>query len=232
MDNRVLAILGASGDVGGGIVRSAVERGWSVTAVGRSAERLQPLVDEHGTQVRLVVGDVGTDASAAELARALGPLDAAVVTVSPRYETREVLEWPVEEFNAFVAGNVGAHLAAARHVMPLVRDGGDFLGIGGGMADVVIPRFIPLATAQAAQRQLYRGLIREGRGAARVRIRELLVASFVAGVSNRAQMRPEWITDDEIGEHVLGLLEQPAGQDDPDEAISVLRSPREHLLQR
>jgi hypothetical protein len=81
-----------------------------------------------------------------------------------------------------------------------------------------------LAIAQAAQRQLYRGLIRESRRTARVRIRELLVRAMVSGPSNRDQAKPDWITEDEIGEHVLDLLGQPTITDG--ESILILESPR------
>jgi NAD(P)-dependent dehydrogenase (short-subunit alcohol dehydrogenase family) len=225
MQSRALAVIGASGDVGNGIVRSAVHRGWNVTAVSRTAARLGTLAREHGESLRTVVGDIGSDKAGAELAAQLGPVDAIVVSISPPFTPRDILEWSADELNAFVAGNVGAHLVAARHLLPLVRAGGEYLGIGGGMADLVIPRYIPMAIVQAAQRQLYRGIIREARGGLPVRIRELLVAAFVNGPATREIARPDWITDDEIGDYVLDLFGQPVDSD-PAEQILLLRSPR------
>lgn len=226
MGEQTLALVGATGDVGTGILRATIRRGWNVVAVSRTAAKLATLQTEHGDAVRTVVGDIGDDAGGARLAAELGPVDAVVISVHAGYPLRPILEWPADELNALVAGNVGAHLVAARHLMPLVRDGGDFLGLGGGMADLVIPRYVPLAVAQAAQRQLYRGLIREARGDTRVRIRELLVAAMVNGPSTREQARPDWITEDEIGEHVADLLAEPAGVTEPGQSILTLVSPR------
>ncbi|MFJ3779736.1 SDR family oxidoreductase [Streptomyces sp. NPDC090075] len=230
MGERTLALVGATGDVGTGILRATVRRGWSVVAVSRTPSRLAALRAEHGSAVRTLVSDIGDEAGGVRLAAQLGPVDAVVVSVHVGCPLRPVLDWPADELNALVAGNVGAHLVAARHLMPLVRDGGDFLGIGGGMADLVIPRYVPLAVAQAAQRQLYRGLIREARKEPRVRIRELLVAAMVNGPSTRQQARPDWITEDEIGERVAELLAEPGADTgaelDPGRSIQTLVSPR------
>ncbi|MFC8097700.1 SDR family oxidoreductase [Streptomyces sp. NPDC057363] len=226
MGERTLALVGATGDVGTGVLRAAVRRGWNVVAVSRTPARLAAVQAEHGSAVRTIAGGIGDDAGGARLAAELGPVDAVVVSVHAGYPLRPILEWPADELNALVAGNVGAHLVAARHLMPLVRDGGDFLGLGGGMADLVIPRYVPLAVAQAAQRQLYRGLIREARGNPRVRIRELLVAAMVNGPSTRERARPDWITEDEIGEYVAGLLAEPSAPVGAEDSILTLVSPR------
>jgi NAD(P)-dependent dehydrogenase (short-subunit alcohol dehydrogenase family) len=226
MGEQTLALVGATGDVGTGVLRAMIGRGWTVVAVSRTPARLAAVQAEHGSAVRTIVGDISDDAGGARLAAELGPVDAVVVSVHAGYPLRQVLEWPADELNALVAGNVGAHLVAARHLMPLVRDGGDFLGIGGGMADLVIPRYVPLAIAQAAQRQLYRGLIREAGEDPRVRLRELLVAAMVNGPSTRERARPDWITEDEIGDHVAELLTEPGAATGPGRSILTLVSPR------
>lgn len=224
---RALAVIGAAGDIGSGVVRSAVTRGWAVTGVGRRASALDALTREHGSGLRAVVGDLSSDDGAEELARAVGPVDAIVVAISPAFTPRPIADWSVTELNDFVAGNLGAHLAAARHLLPLVRDGGDYLGIGGGMADMVIPRYVAMAVVQAAQRQLYRGLVREGSATTSARVRELIVAALVDGPSSRAAARPDWITDDEVGDHVIDLLDEAVALTSSSQTIVTLRSPRE-----
>jgi len=225
MGERTLAVVGASGDVGSGIVRAAVASGWQVAAVARTASKLDALREEHGESVRPVAGSIADDATGAELAATLGAVDAIVVSVSAGFPLRPILDWPMDELNDLIAANVGAHLVAARHLLPLVRDGGDYLGIGGGMADLVIPRFVPISIAQSAQRQFYRGLVREAGKAPRVRIRELLVSAMVNGPSSRTLAQPEWITEDEIGAHVASLLAEPRG-DQPGQPVLTLVSPR------
>ena len=225
MSERTLAVIGASGDVGTGIVRSAVARGWRVAAIARTRAKLDALVAEHGSVVRSVPGSIASEATGAELAEQLGPVDAVVVAVSADFPMRPVLDWPLDELNELIAANVGAHLVAAKELLPLVREGGDFLGIGGGMADLVIPRFVPISIAQSAQRQLYRGLVREAGKTPPVRIRELLVSAMVSGPSSREHAQPDWITEDEIGEHVADLLDEPRGQE-PGQPVLKLVSPR------
>lgn len=231
MTSRRLAVIGASGDVGSGIVRSAVRRGWDVTAVGRTAARLDELLAEHGPAVRPLVGSVADDEGGAALAAELGAVDAVVVTVSAPFELRPILEWSPGDLGDLLEANVGAHLVAARHLLPVVRAGGDFLGIGGGMADLVIPTFVPLSIVQSAQRQLYRGLVREAGRQPVVRIRELLVSAMVNGPSSRERAQPDWITEDEIGEHVADLLDVPRPQETASaagrpEPVLTLTSPR------
>jgi putative NADH-flavin reductase len=88
MERRTLAVIGASGDVGSGIVRSAIRRGWDVTAVSRTAARLDSLAQEHGDSLRTVIGDIGADTAGAELAARLEPMDAVVVSISPPFSPR------------------------------------------------------------------------------------------------------------------------------------------------
>ncbi len=234
MSKGRLVLVGATGDVGVGVVAATVARGWDVVAVARGAQRLNALGEQYDSQVSTIVGTIADEDSCARLAAEIGEVDAVVLSIHPSYPHRPILEWPVDEFNATLTGNVGAHLAAARHLMPIVRDGGDYLGLGGGMADLVVPKWVPLAVAQAAQRQLYRGLVRENWRNARVRVRELLVRSIVNGPSTRAQARPEWLTDREIGEHVADLLDEPtptsAPTAPPEESSFILEmvSPRGH----
>jgi NAD(P)-dependent dehydrogenase (short-subunit alcohol dehydrogenase family) len=224
MGDRTLAVVGATGDVGSGIVRAVLRRGWHVVAVARTAERLADLRAEHGDAVRTLVGSIAEEAAGAQLADALGPVDAVVVAVSAGYPLHPIRDWTAQELNSFVGANIGPHLVAARHLLPIVRRGGDFLGIGGGMADLVLPKYVPLAISEAGRRQLYRGLVREDCGRSGVRIRELLIRAMVDGPSTRDRARPDWITDDEIGEHVADLLDEPviAG----DQSILTLASPR------
>jgi uncharacterized protein len=71
-----IAVVGATGWLGGAVMREALERGHEVTAIGRSAERLGELAD-----VATTSADVTDRAS---LAEAIAGHDAAVVAVTDR----------------------------------------------------------------------------------------------------------------------------------------------------
>lgn len=207
---RTVAVIGASGDVGMGVVRMALARQWGVVAIARSAERLAALAAGSAGAIRVLPGSVADDDSAGRLAAALGPVDAVVVCISAPFPLRRLADWPVSDLVALFAENVGAHHAAMRHLLPLVRPGGTFLGVGGGTADVVLPKMAPISVVQAGQRMLYRGLAKEAsrdQMTASVRVLELLVSAMVDGASTRSVAGPDWITDDEVGAAVCDLLD-------------------------
>jgi NAD(P)-dependent dehydrogenase (short-subunit alcohol dehydrogenase family) len=222
--SQTVVVVGVTGDAGAGIVRTALGRGWPVVAVARGAARLEALSAQcgNGAALSTMTGSVADDDSARELAAALGDgHDAVVVSVSADFAPAPVLGVAPAELSRLFDANVVAHLAAARHLLPLVRAGGTFLGLGGGMADAVIPRYVPMSVVQAAQRMLYRGLVRELGRESSVRVLEMLVAAMINGARTRDFARPEWITDDEVGAAVCDALE--GGDDGP---ILTVTSPR------
>src|SRR5947209_3820765 len=117
---RTVAVVGASGDVGTGITRAASGRGWDVVAIARSADRLAALEAQTAGPVRVLPGSVADDEAAARVADELGPVDAVVVSISAPLPRRRLAEWPTSDLVAVFAGNVGAHHAALRHLLPLV----------------------------------------------------------------------------------------------------------------
>ena len=112
----------------------------------------------------------------------------------------------MEEFSALFNNNVLPHLIAARTFIPAIRAEGLYLGIGGGLADLLVPRFGHIGVCQAAQRRLFLALA--GELGTHVRIRELMIYSVVAGESNRAKARAEWLTDDEVGRYAVSIFER------------------------
>lgn len=85
--------------------------------------------------------------------------------------------------------------------------------------------FIPrhgghLSMVQAALRMMYRAIIRET-GEHGPIVREMMIVSMVNGASTRAQAKPDWLTDAEIGHHVCAILANPARFPGP---VEVLRS--------
>lgn len=208
---KTLLVIGATGDIGQGIVAQARRRGWNVVAAARHAGKLADAFDADDG-VAIVAGDLSSDAGAMALwdnaARRFGAVDAVVVSVNGPQPARPVIDLGMDEVAAHYAANVLTHVIAARNVLPRLASNGVLLGIGGGTADFIIPTKVPTSMGHAALRMFYRGLARENRDAAS--IRELLVASMVAGASNRDTALPEWLTDAEIGEHVCAIIADPA----------------------
>lgn len=218
MAGRAL-VVGASGDVGLGIAAVLIERGWTVVASGRDPARLAVVTETVGPSGRLVLlpGSVSSDADAARLVAAAGPIDAAVVTVNASVAQTPLRDQSPDGLLALLHSNLVTHFIAARAILPALPDHGVLVGIGGGMADFILPRLGHVAIAQAGLRNFYRAFAAEWPGPQQVR--ELLIASMVNGRSKRATADPRWLTDRDIGEHVAAILADPSGF--PDTVITL-----------
>lgn len=201
-----LVVLGATGDVGQGVVQAACDRGWAVTAVARREQALAELAAEFG--VTTVVGSVNGDEDAAKLADAVEVAagTSVVNTISVPWAPNRLFSTSYDELVTYFADYVGAHLSAARAFLPRLADGAVYLGVGGGMADFVPRGLAPVSMAQAAQRNLYRGLQAENREAL---IRELMIVSQVNGRSNRHEAPDEWLTAEQIGARIVAVVADP-----------------------
>jgi len=204
-----LLVVGATGDVGQGIVAAAAAEGWSVVASARDAGKLASLQVALG--VPTVTGDLSSEESAAALwtaaAAVHGGLDAVVVSVNARNTLRPILEWDSAGLSEVFADNVLTHFIAAKTFLPRLAADGCYLGIGGGMADFVLPKMGHVSAGQAALRMMYRAIAREAKGGSAVR--ELTIVSMVNGPSKRDRAEPSWLTDAEVGRHVCAILAAP-----------------------
>ncbi|WP_308209687.1 NmrA family NAD(P)-binding protein [Actinomadura madurae] len=211
-----LVVLGATGDVGRGVVEAALARGWAVTAVARREQALDELAAEFGPVVEVVAGSIDGDEAAVALAGALDlrPGTSVVNTISVPWSPQRLLSTSYDELVTYFAGYVGAHLSAARALLPRLADRAVYLGVGGGMADFVPRGMAPVSMVQAAQRNLYRGLQAENREAV---IRELMIVSKVNGRGNRHEASAEWLTAEQVGERVVAVVGDPeaAGNSGP-----------------
>ncbi|CAN5153770.1 hypothetical protein BH10PSE13_BH10PSE13_26500 [soil metagenome] len=212
MTGRTLLIIGAAGDVGQGIVRAALTQGWTVVASGRSAEKLDAAFGAlRGATLKTCAGDVATEESALALWNAAvaqaGQIDAVVVSVNAPNRLAPLSQWTGGEIADVLGTNLLTHFNAIKVMQPLLPADGVLIGIGGGTADFVIPTMAPVSIAQAGLRMLYRGFARERREGAQ--IRELMIISMVNGASKRDKAQPEWVTDDEVGQHVCAILAAP-----------------------
>ena len=208
-----ILIIGAAGDVGQGLVAQFLGAGYRVLATGRNAQRLEVLRHRFAGEASLEVltGDVSNETTAAALRDAaierLGKLDAVIASVAAPHRQRALDGISADEFAELFRDNVLTHFVAAKTFLPVIEPAGLYLALGGGMADLLIPRAGHTGVCQAALRRLYLAFAAEF--GARVRVRELMIYSVVAGASNRAKARAEWLTDDEIGRYAVAIFEQP-----------------------
>lgn len=220
MTFKNILVIGAAGDVGQGIAGQLLHAGHHVIAAGRSADKLRFLQQrlDQADAMKWLAGSVETEASAAKLrekVRSLTPqLDGVVVSVNAPVRPAAMADVDSNRLLEVLRTNLAAHLIAARTFIPVLPADALYLAIGGGMADTVFPGMGLLSVCQAAQRAMFRVLAAEMQ-ASGVRIRELMLYSMIAGESNRAVAQPKWITADDVGRHVVAILDHPAWFPEP-----------------
>ena len=212
MGMGILLVVGASGDVGRGIVQAALQSGRKVVAAGRNAAKLAAVDgQESADRLARITGDIASESDAERLWAAacdvFGDVTDVVISVNGPNSVRPLLQWNSDELRELLANNVLTHFVAARTFLPRLPETGMLIGIGGGTADFIFPKMAPVSMSQAALRMLYRGLAKEHRSGAQ--LRELMIASMVAGQSNRETAQPDWVTDLDVGRHVCAILDQP-----------------------
>ncbi len=217
---KSIVVIGATGDVGSGIVKALLRRGHRVAAAARNSARLAALLDElgHPQDLHAVPGSLETDEGAAVLlrdARTIFPaIDAVIVSVNAPRRPAPLLTHSSDSLTALLRGDLIAHYTAARTFIPALEPAGVLIGIGGGSCDFILGGGVPQSVGQAGLRMLYRGLSHE-LAAVPLHVRELIIASIVNGTSTRDRADPQWVTDIEIGEQVAAIVENPGAFPEP-----------------
>jgi NAD(P)-dependent dehydrogenase (short-subunit alcohol dehydrogenase family) len=228
MIKRIL-VVGASGDVGQGIVEAAANKGWTISAAGRDLRKLNIVASRFADgQVQAIRGSLASPGEADQLineAKAgLGQIDAVVVSVNAPNVSRALVDWDTEDLISVFRSNLFTHFHSAKAVLTLLPPDAMLLGIGGGTADFVRADRAQISMAQAALRMMYRGLAKENPGRL---IRQLQIAAMVNGESTRAQADESWLKDTEIGRYACAAIERPAEFSGP---VIVLKS-REQIAE-
>jgi NADP-dependent 3-hydroxy acid dehydrogenase YdfG len=207
---RIL-VIGATGDVGSGVVTACLRRGWDTVAVARTESALQDLAREHSnSRLSTIVGSLDDEQSTKELAYSAnaGTLTGVVVAAAGPWTATPVADCGWDTIAQAFERQLRPHVNAARTFIPGLPDGAVYLAIGGGMADAIFPGMAPMSMTQAAQRNLIRGWHREHRDGP-VAIKELIIAAMVNGRRTRAHAAQDWLTDKEIGEYAADVLTAP-----------------------
>jgi NAD(P)-dependent dehydrogenase (short-subunit alcohol dehydrogenase family) len=206
-------ILGATGVVGSGAVKAAVEAGWPVVAVARDAGALERLRLRYpAAKLQTVVGSVGDDASAsdlvAELQRRARPYLGVIAALGMGDERGRLLDQPSEQLRRSFDEAVLPHLIAARHLLPWLADSGRNCGyvvIGGPGGRNPWAGYGHRSIAAAAIRMLARVLHTEAQAYA-VRLQLLEVESPVRTDDNEKHACEQWPCVEHIGRKALALL--------------------------
>lgn len=210
MAQRPILVIGATGDVGSGIVKVLLHSGHKVIASSRRQSALEELAASLSTPgaLRLQAGSVESDECAEKLAGTVGDVGAVIVSVNFPRKSVPLIDLESDELSERVNADLITHFAAARTFLPRLPKNGVYIGIGGGSADFILTGGIYMSMAQAALRMMYRGLAAE-LGASAPHLKELIVASVVNSRSTREGADPAWVTDEEIGALVEKICDNP-----------------------
>ncbi|WP_057916099.1 SDR family NAD(P)-dependent oxidoreductase [Lysobacter antibioticus] len=217
-----LVVLGATGGVGRGVVQAALDGGRPVIAVARQASELKVLKASFPhADLTTIAGSVSNDPAGAKLARALRklgrPLAGVVAAVCGSAERGRLLDNPAEFLRRKLDEDLLPHLAAARHLLPLLAEhdrGGTYVLIGGPGSEHPWAGYGHRSIGAAALRMLARVLHDEARQLA-VRVQLLAVDTPVCTEFNQRNACPEWPSALSVGQRALALIDHDADSEPP-----------------
>ncbi|MFG6490773.1 SDR family oxidoreductase [Microbacterium sp. P03] len=216
LTGKVVVVIGGSGGVGEGVVRTLVTDGATVVATGRDLSRLADLVANISTvggggrlvtEVLDAAGD-GLDDEAARLAERYGPFDGVVISVASWGEQgrKPALSLTDAEWDDLIAGNLTSVFRLLRAFVPHTKKSGIVLQLNGMSADLAFPGGAGIALSAAATKSLTRTI------AAELGSRGPRVYQVVLGVVRTRARRAAgiddlgWLDGEEIGAHIAGLV--------------------------
>ncbi len=210
-----VVILGATGAVGRGVVEAALASGRGVVAVARDKAGLQALKTKYpDADLSIVPGSVANDCEGERLTRALRklgrPFGGVVAAVCGSAQRGRLLDHPAAFLRRRLDEDLLPHLAAARHLLPLLASGdrgGTYVLIGGPGAEHPWAGYGHRSIGAAALRMLARVLHDEARGMG-VRVQLLAVDSPVCTEDNRAHACAQWPSARAVGQRAMALVEQ------------------------
>ncbi|MCC8442652.1 SDR family oxidoreductase [Xanthomonas cannabis] len=222
------AVIGGAGSVGAGIVAALLDAGMPVLVIGRDAAKLAALRAEHGDSLLLdtlrgsVAGDASALALATELAQRPRPLGAVIASLGSPPKAGRLLDRPVAALRRRLERDVLPHLAAARHLLPLLAEadgGGRYLLLGSPCALRAWSAHGDRSVAAAATRMLAQVLHEEAKPLG-VRVHLLSVEQPVCTPGRAKEACPEWIRAVDVGRAAVSLIAGPGQPGQPIVTVS------------
>jgi NAD(P)-dependent dehydrogenase (short-subunit alcohol dehydrogenase family) len=217
-----ILVLGATGAIGRGVVRAALDTGRPVVAVSPDADGLRELQGKHAHADFLPLAlELGNEADAAALARELReldrPIDGVVAALCTDRERGRLLDQPASELRDTFDAGVVTHLALARELLPLLAErgrGGGYVLIDGPGGENPWAGYGHRSVGAAALRMLARVLHDEARPLG-VRVQLLALDWPVRTEANAKHACETWPRADGIGQRALAMLDRKDNTADP-----------------
>jgi NAD(P)-dependent dehydrogenase (short-subunit alcohol dehydrogenase family) len=215
-----VVVLDAANPVGRGVVEASLALGRPVIAVSRDARALAELRERQaefahkGVELAVIEGGVADEAAAERLAAALRamerPLAGIVLSLCNEPPRGRVLDQPARELQRRLDADLLPHLAAARHLLPVLSEAGrngGYVVIGSAGTDHPWVGYGYRSIAAAAIAMLVRVLHNEARLLG-VRVQMLAVSRPVKTEDNHEQACAGWPAAGELARQALALVDQ------------------------
>ncbi|HEY5972066.1 MAG TPA: SDR family oxidoreductase [Pseudoxanthomonas sp.] len=213
--NPEVLVLGASGTVGFGVVGALLEAGSPVLAVARDGPRMKALAEHFADEPALelmITGCITSDEDAANLVARLRerkrPLRAVFASIASPLEGGRLIDKPVDFLRQKLESDLFPHLAAARHLVPLLAENegtSHYILIGGPHAERGWAGYGHASIAAAALRMLT-NVLHEEANPLGVRVQMLSVNNPVCTPDNARNACAEWPSALAVGRHAVSLL--------------------------
>ncbi|MCC8361795.1 SDR family oxidoreductase [Lysobacter sp. A6] len=209
-----LLVLGATGAIGRGVVRAALDAGRPVIAVSPDADGLRDLQGSRAhadfVSIALPLDARNAPALVDELRKLDRPVDGVIAALCNERERGRLLDAPATEMRDALDASVIAHLAFARELLPLLAEGGragGYVLIDGPGGENPWAGYGHRSVGGAALRMLARVLHDEARPMG-VRVQLLALEFPVRTDANAKHACDLWPHADGIGRRVVAMLER------------------------
>ena len=209
LKDRTAVVLGGTGGVGEGIVKSLLTQKMNVIVPTRNAERGKQLEKYVGPELSnyltIRVGSVDTEQSAAELAQYLNQttehIDLTVASLGGWQQGYPLYSYPLADWNQIISDNLTAHFLAIRTIIPLLNpQDSSYFHINGFSADEPYPMAGPVAMTAAAQKSMIQTLAQEVTRTG-IKVYELILGPM--NTRSRTDHHSNWYYPEEIGDYIV-----------------------------
>lgn len=171
LQGKVVFISGATRGFGAAMARMAARAGAMLALNYRgdasAADALRTELQAYGAEVEAYAADMADPAAVAQMATAIsgrfGNIDLIVNNAAPPIRDLQFLEQDNLHIAQFVQQNLAITLETARHLLPLLSKGGQFLHVSTKYLVEPVRGFAHYLTAKAAQEALVQALSLESR---------------------------------------------------------------------
>lgn len=215
LSGKTVVVVGGSGGVGEGVVRTLLSRGATVIATGRDEGRLAELnhnLGDGSQRLHVAVVDAtepALDSTVASLAaRYGGTFDGVVVSVASWGEQgrKSALSLTDAEWEELLRANLTSVFRVFRAFLPFTSPDGTILQLNGMSADLPFPGGAGVALSAAATKSLTRTIAAEqdGRGP---RFYQVILGVVRTRARQQAGIDDQrWLDGEDVGAHVAGLV--------------------------